>query len=58
MNKTKIKTLCDSKINRILADKKLVRELFAQPRFVCQNCGRAVSKKKYICKPTALPKAD
>jgi len=24
-------------------------------RFICKSCGRAASKKKYLCKPHKLP---
>lgn len=30
-------------------------KIVENPQFVCSKCGRAANRKKYLCKPVALP---
>jgi hypothetical protein len=50
----KHKTLCSWKREEIESDLQELRKIVSDPRFVCRRCGRAVSKKKWVCKPAPL----
>jgi hypothetical protein len=52
----KPKHLCDWKKNKIIDELDSYRELVANPKYVCQDCGRAAVKKKWLCKPIPLYK--
>jgi hypothetical protein len=46
-------TLCD--LDKLLShDFDAYCQLVAQPRFVCQSCGRAANKKKRLCDPKRI----
>ncbi|MGD8394958.1 MAG: hypothetical protein PVF43_05745 [Candidatus Eiseniibacteriota bacterium] len=50
----KDQTLCDWKKDQYTKDLKKLKEIVRNPRYVCTKCGRAASKKKWLCSPTAL----
>jgi hypothetical protein len=37
-----------------LADPDKMRRVVKDPRFTCKDCGRAASRKKWLCKPQPL----
>jgi hypothetical protein len=50
----KSKTLCKWDRDEIEKDLEELRKIVFDPRFVCRRCGRAVAKKKSVCKPISL----
>jgi hypothetical protein len=52
----KQKTLCAWKREEIQESLEELRKIVCDPRFVCKRCGRAVSKRKWVCKPESLKK--
>lgn len=50
----KNKTLCKWDRDEIERDLSELRKIVSDPKFVCSRCGRAVAKKKSICKPISL----
>ena len=48
------KTLCKWDRDEIERDLKELRKIVGSPKFVCRRCGRAVAKKKFVCKPISL----
>ena len=46
--------LCEWKQEEIIKNFDLLREILRKPKYVCLNCARAASKKKYLCKQTVL----
>ena len=50
----KNKSLCDWKKSDITGDMDRLLKVVGNPRFVCEDCCRAASKKKYLCNPMAL----
>jgi len=55
-DKKKTKTLCGWSSDAIVDDIATLAEIVESPRFVCRRCARAAGKKKWLCKPTRLPK--
>lgn len=52
----KPKTLCEWKKSQYTAE--LLVNIIQEPRFFCENCGRAANKKKYLCEPQKLDKSQ
>ncbi len=50
----KTKALCKWDKGRYVKDLALLREIVAEPRFICKDCGRAAREKKWLCKPTKI----
>ena len=50
----KDKTLCKWKQDEIEKNFDALRDMVANPKYVCRRCGRAVAKKKWVCKPAPL----
>jgi transposase-like protein len=50
----KTKTLCNWNKSRYVKDLELLREIVAEPRYVCKDCGRAAGDKKWLCKPVKI----
>jgi len=50
----KNKTLCKWKKEEIKERHSELAALVAEPKFICERCARAASKKKYLCKPAKL----
>lgn len=48
------KTLCAWKREQIENSLEELRQIVSSPQFMCRRCGRAVSDKKWVCKPTSL----
>lgn len=48
------KKLC--KWKKAAIDEKMdkLQDIVSQPRYVCRNCARAASDRKYLCKPEKL----
>jgi hypothetical protein len=52
------KTLCGWKKKEITGDMERLLKVVGDPRYVCQECCRVASKKKYLCEPMPLKKRD
>ena len=52
----KTKSLCDWKKSDITGDMGRLLKVVGNPRYVCEECCRAASKKKYLCSPMPLKK--
>ena len=50
----KIKPLCKWKPNQYVKELELLKQIVAEPKFVCRDCGRATGEKKWLCKPVRL----
>ncbi len=50
----KCKELCKWKKEQYVRDLDKLKEAVGQPRYVCEKCGRAAEKKKWLCKPVPL----
>jgi hypothetical protein len=50
----KIRELCKWKRDEYAAQLPKLREVVAQPRYLCEKCGRAARKKKWLCRPVEL----
>jgi lipopolysaccharide biosynthesis regulator YciM len=50
----KEKTLCDWKPQQYVKELELLKSIVAKPAYVCTDCGRAASQKKWLCKPERL----
>jgi len=50
----KVRQLCKWKREDYARQLKLLREIVAKPKYVCEKCGRASRKKAWLCKPTDL----
>ena len=48
------KELCKWKREDYARDLPLLKRIVAEPRYVCEKCGRAADKKKRLCKPEKL----
>ena len=48
------KELCKWKHEEYTKELPLLRRIVANPRYVCDKCGRAANKKKRLCKPQTL----
>jgi hypothetical protein len=53
MSKKK-KTLCKWDKGEIKEDFERLGRIVSRPRFVCRDCARAASKKKWLCQPRAF----
>jgi hypothetical protein len=52
----KHKTLCAWKREEMEENLEELKRIVGDPRFICRRCGRAVSKKKWVCRPESLEK--
>lgn len=50
----KIKPLCKWKESQYLKELELLKQIVAEPGFVCSECGRAAGEKQWLCKPVRL----
>jgi hypothetical protein len=50
----KEKTLCKWRREDIEKDLDAVRTMVGKPKVICKRCGRAVAKRKWVCKPEPL----
>jgi len=50
----KQRSLCKWKSDHIWEDFDQLRKIVRKPKYVCRKCARSASKKKWLCKPTAL----
>lgn len=50
----KIKPLCKWKESQYVKELELLKQIVAEPQFVCRECGRAAGEKKWLCKPVRL----
>lgn len=48
------KELCKWKREDYARELPLLKRIVADPKFVCEKCGRAAAKKKRLCKPEKL----
>ncbi len=48
------KELCKWKREDYARELTLLKRIVAEPRFVCEKCGRAADKKKRLCNPEKL----
>ena len=48
------KHMCKLKKKDLEKDMKKFQKTVLPPKFVCKNCMRVASDKKYLCKPIAL----
>jgi len=54
----KAKELCKWKREDFAMKLPLLRRIVADPRYVCEKCGRAANKKKRLCNPRTLEAID
>ena len=54
----KAKELCKWKREDFVKKLPLLRRIVAEPRYVCEKCGRAANKKKRLCNPQTLEATD
>ena len=47
-------TLCEIKKKDIVREIDRIQRMVAEPEYICGKCLRSASKKKFLCKPTAL----
>jgi hypothetical protein len=52
------KHLCKWKRKERLRRLRSYRRIVLEPRFMCQECGRVASDRKYLCEPTRLSGED
>jgi len=50
----KNKALCKWDKKRYVKDLVLLREIVADPKYVCKDCGRAAGEKIWLCKPVKI----
>ncbi len=50
----KIKPLCKWKQSQYIKQLEELKQIVADPKFVCRECGRAAGEKKWLCKPVRL----
>jgi hypothetical protein len=50
----KTKELCKWKRSEFASELPLLKRIVANPKHVCEKCGRVADKKKRLCKPRPL----
>ena len=57
MGKKKDKSLCKWGEGEYLDDDRYA-DIVRRPQFACSDCGRVADDRKWLCKPTRLPRRD
>ncbi|MBE0567772.1 MAG: hypothetical protein IH621_17595 [Krumholzibacteria bacterium] len=50
----KAKPLCNWSKGQYVKQLEELKQIVADPRFVCRDCGRAAHEKKWLCKPVRI----